>query len=87
LYVQSGIDSAARGPVWGRAHIEDYSAHRYRQPSDQYSADWDVGGAVVDLTLYYHVGLRLANSRRFPRWYPNSEFRTLHRSATASPSG
>jgi hypothetical protein len=46
-----------------------------------------VGGAVVDLTLYYQVGLRLANSRRFPRWYPSSEFRNLHRGAAAPPSG
>ena len=36
--------------------------------------DWDVRGAVEDLTLYYSVGERLANTRRFPRWYPNSEF-------------
>jgi Zn-dependent M28 family amino/carboxypeptidase len=83
LYVQSGIDSAARGPAWGKAHIEDYFAHRYRQPGDQYSPDWDVGGAVIDLMLDYHVGLRVANSRRFPRWYPNSEFRT-HRRANES---
>jgi Zn-dependent M28 family amino/carboxypeptidase len=75
LYVQSGVDSAARGPAWGRAHIEEYFAHRYRSTRDQYSPDWDVGGPVVDLMLYYHVGMRLANSRRFPRWYPNSEFR------------
>jgi Zn-dependent M28 family amino/carboxypeptidase len=86
LYVQSGIDSAARGPAWGRAHIEDYFAHRYRQTSDQYSPDWDVGGAVIDLMLDYHVGLRVANSRRFPRWYPNSEFRTAHRRANDSAS-
>jgi Zn-dependent M28 family amino/carboxypeptidase len=84
LYVQAGIDSAARGPVWGKAQIEDYFARRYRQTSDQYAPDWDVGGAVVDLTLYYQVGLRVANSRRFPRWYPNSEFRTAHRQANAS---
>jgi Zn-dependent M28 family amino/carboxypeptidase len=83
LYVQSGIDSAARGPAWGKAHIEDYFAHRYRQTGDQYSPDWDVGGAVIDLMLDYHVGLRVANSRRFPRWYPNSEFRT-HRRANDS---
>src|SRR6202789_3264983 len=81
LYVQSGIDSAARGPAWGKAHIEDYFANRYRQTSDQYSPDWDVGGAVIDLMLDYHVGLRVANSRRFPRWYPNSKFRTSHRLA------
>jgi Zn-dependent M28 family amino/carboxypeptidase len=84
LYVQAGIDSAARGPVWGKAQIEDYFARRYRQTSDQYASDWDVGGAVLDLTLYYQVGLRVANSRRFPRWYPNSEFRTAHRPANAS---
>lgn len=75
LYVQSGIDSAARGPVWGRTHIADYFANRYRQTSDQYSPEWDVSGAVADLNLYYQVGLRVANSRRFPRWYANSEFR------------
>jgi Zn-dependent M28 family amino/carboxypeptidase len=86
LYVQAGIDSAARGPAWGRAHIEDYFAHRFRQPGDQYSPDWDVGGAVIDLTLYYHVGLRVANSRRFPRWYPNSEFRAAHRHESGAPS-
>jgi Zn-dependent M28 family amino/carboxypeptidase len=84
LYTQSGIDSAARGPVWGKAQIDDYFAHRYRQPSDQYSADWDVGGAVTDLNLDYHVGLRIANSRRFPRWYPNSEFRAPRRASSAA---
>jgi len=85
LYLRSGIDSAARGPAWGKAHIEDYFAHRYRQTTDQYSADWDVGGAVIDLMLDYQIGLRVANSRRFPRWYPNSEFRT-HRRADSDPA-
>ncbi len=75
LYVQSGIDSAARGPAWGKAHIADYFASRYLQNSDQYSPQWDVSGAVADLNLYYRVGMRIANSRRFPRWYANSEFR------------
>ncbi|HEX3949630.1 MAG TPA: M28 family peptidase [Steroidobacteraceae bacterium] len=84
LYTQAGIDSAARGPVWGKAQIDDYFAHRYRQPGDQYSADWDVGGAVTDLNLDYHVGLHIANSKRFPRWYPNSEFRAPHRANSAA---
>jgi|HubBroStandDraft_5_1064220.scaffolds.fasta_scaffold02914_3 Zn-dependent M28 family amino/carboxypeptidase len=84
LYTQAGIDSAARGPVWGKAQIEDYFARRFRQPSDQYAADWDVGGAVTDLTLDYRMGIRIASSRRFPRWYPNSEFRTSHHRANPS---
>jgi Zn-dependent M28 family amino/carboxypeptidase len=75
LYERGGLDDTARGPVWGRSQLEDYLAHRYRQPSDQYSPDWDVRGALDDLRLYYEVGLRVAHTRRFPRWYPNSEFR------------
>jgi Zn-dependent M28 family amino/carboxypeptidase len=82
LLAQSGTDNAARGPGWGRAQREDYLANHYRQPSDVYSPDWNVVGALDDLTLYYQVGLRVASSRRFPRWYPNSQFRGSRRHAT-----
>jgi Zn-dependent M28 family amino/carboxypeptidase len=83
LYERGGLDDTARGPVWGRSQLEDYLAHRYRQPSDQYSPDWDVRGALDDLRLYYEVGLRVAHTRRFPRWYPNSEFRVSRDHAAA----
>jgi Zn-dependent M28 family amino/carboxypeptidase len=87
LYAQGGLDDAARGPVWGRAQLDDYMAHRYRQPVDQYSTDWDVRGALDDLSLYYEVGNRIARSKRFPRWYPNSEYRVArnHPAPWASP--
>jgi Zn-dependent M28 family amino/carboxypeptidase len=78
LYVHGGLDNSARGPVWGQQQIDDYRLHRYLQPTDQYSADWNVQGALTDLSLYYEVGLRVTQARRFPRWYPNSEFRTTH---------
>jgi Zn-dependent M28 family amino/carboxypeptidase len=84
LYTMDGFDDAARGPAWGHAQFDDYMTHRYRQPGDQYSADWDVRGAVEDLTLYYEVGNRAARTRRFPRWYPGSEFR-LSRGHEAAP--
>jgi Zn-dependent M28 family amino/carboxypeptidase len=84
LYAKGGLDDTARGPVWGRARLDDYMAHRYRQPSDQYSPDWDVRGALDDLRLYYEVGNRVAHTGRFPRWYPNSEFR-VSRDRRAAP--
>jgi Zn-dependent M28 family amino/carboxypeptidase len=74
LYVKGGIDDSARGPEWGQAQIEDYMAHRFRQAGDKYTEDWDVRGAVEDLELYRAVGERVATTRRFPRWYPSSEF-------------
>jgi len=76
MYVKAGLDDSARGPAYGKAQLDDYMIHRYHQPSDKYSAAWDVRGALDDLRLYYEVGYRLARSRRYPRWYPNSEFRT-----------
>jgi Zn-dependent M28 family amino/carboxypeptidase len=84
LYAQRGMDDTARGPVWGRAQFDDYMARRFRQPSDQFSADWDVRGAVEDLMLYFAVGNRVAHIHRFPRWYPASEFR-VSRDHKAAP--
>lgn len=74
LYVKAGIDDAARGPQYGLAQWDEYMAQRYAQAGDKYSEDWNVAGAIEDLALYRAVGERLASTRRFPRWYPNSEF-------------
>jgi Zn-dependent M28 family amino/carboxypeptidase len=74
LYMKGGVDDEARGPQWGEAQFEEYLAHRYRQAGDKYTEDWDLRGAVEDLELYRTIGERLADTRRFPRWLPNSEF-------------
>jgi Zn-dependent M28 family amino/carboxypeptidase len=84
LYAKAGLDDTARGPNWGRAQLDEYMALRYHQPADQYSASWNVRGALDDLTLYYEVGNRVARSRRFPHWYPTSEFR-VSRDRRAAP--
>jgi Zn-dependent M28 family amino/carboxypeptidase len=84
LYAERGMDDTARGPAWGRAQFDDYLTRRFRQPSDQYSADWDVRGAVEDLMLYFAVGNRVAHNHRFPRWHPSSEFR-VSRDHKATP--
>lgn len=78
LYARAGFDDSARGPAWGRQQLSDYLLNRYHQPGDTYSADWDVRGTLEDLQLYYDIGNRLAHSRRFPRFYPSSEFRLSH---------
>ena len=75
LYATAGSDDSARGPAWGQAQIDDYYARRYRRTTDVYSDDWDVRAMLEDLTLFYRVGLRLSQTRRFPNWLANSEFR------------
>lgn len=75
LVAMGGVDDSARGPSFGQAQLDDYYQHRYHRTSDQYSDAWDVRGTIEDLTLYYRIGMRLSQTRRFPAWYAASEFR------------
>ena len=78
----SGDDMLKGGIRAGRAAADDYVTNRYHQPADEWSARWDLSGMVQDLTLYYLIGKRLANSHEWPQWRATSEFKAA-RDATA----
>lgn len=75
IYFGSGVDHIEKGREWMMAQEEDYDANRYHKVSDEYSPDWDMGGAVADLKLMYNIGLKLANEDSFPNWREGNEFR------------
>ncbi|HET7201751.1 MAG TPA: M28 family metallopeptidase [Steroidobacteraceae bacterium] len=77
LYTKAGVDSPTRGADWGKRWLEDYTANRYHKPSDEYDPGWDVSGTLLDLQLYYDVGLAIANSQRWPNWREGTEFRAI----------
>ena len=77
LYTKAGVDSPTRGADYGKRWLEEYTAQKYHKPADEYSPDWDVSGTLLDLQLYYEVGLGRANSQRWPNWYPGVEFRAI----------
>jgi Zn-dependent M28 family amino/carboxypeptidase len=56
---------------------------RFHQPSDEWSPDLDFAAAARDVSLYYRVGLRLANSRDWPRWRRGTEFAALRARSAA----
>ena len=75
---ESGEDLVRGGTAAGHAAAEDYVAHRYHKPQDEYRADWDWSGAVQDLRLYYDLGRKLADTPSlWPNWYPTAEFRAV----------
>jgi Zn-dependent M28 family amino/carboxypeptidase len=64
----------------------DYTEHRYHQPDDEWSAEWDFSGMAQDAELLHMLGRDLANSREWPNWSATSEFRA-ERDKTASERG
>ncbi len=79
----SGDDLVKGGKAAGEAASKDYNANRYHQPSDEWQASWSFKGMARDLGLLYKVGSDLANSRQWPDWSKDSEFRAA-RDTTAA---
>jgi len=79
----SGDDLFDGGVAAGKANEEAYTANNYHQPSDEWKAEWPFTGVARDLELLYGVGRDLANSKEWPNWSQDSEFRAT-RDKTAS---
>ena len=73
----NGYDLVTGGKAAGQAVRDDYTAHHYHQPSDEYNPRWDLSGPVQDLKALYALGETLANSDQWPNWYPGNEFRAV----------
>ena len=78
LYTSSGIDVIGKGKEYGQKIEDDYTAHNYHQPSDNYNAaTWTMEGAISDLQLLFLVGKRIASESKWPAWKPSSEFKAI----------
>jgi len=82
----SGDDMVNGGIARGEALAADYTAHHYHQPSDEWSAQWDFTGIANDAAMLHAVGEQLANSREWPNWSPDSEFRATRDQSAADRS-
>jgi Zn-dependent M28 family amino/carboxypeptidase len=81
-----GSDLVTGGVPRAEAWSKNYTATMYHQPADEYSPTWDFTGMAQDAELLHGVGERLANSRDWPNWSSDSEFRAA-RDASASERG
>jgi len=81
VYLHAGIDVIGKPAGWGQQQREDWEATNYHQQSDEYSDDWDLGGAIADARLLFHVGLRAAQQTELPAWNAGDEFEAARRHA------
>jgi Zn-dependent M28 family amino/carboxypeptidase len=75
--IGAGADYVGRPTGWGRQQNDDYTAHRYHQPSDEYKSGWDLSGAVQLAEIVQRFGIMLANSSAVPTWNSDAEFKAI----------
>ncbi|WP_312326718.1 M28 family metallopeptidase [Stenotrophomonas sp.] len=79
----AGQDWVDGGVEAGKKASDDYTAKRYHQQGDEWQPDWKFAGAARDLEVLYTLGNQLANSRAWPNWSVDSQFRAT-RDASAT---
>nr|WP_229259237.1 M28 family metallopeptidase [Duganella aceris] len=79
----SGDDLVDGGLEAGHKAEEAYVTNNYHQPSDEWSAKWSFAGMSHDLGMLYSLGRDLAESKDWPNWSKDAEFRAA-RDATAA---
>jgi len=82
-----GQDLVKGGVAREEAWSKNYTATMYHQPADEYSPTWDFTGMAQDAELLHGVGERLANSRDWPNWSQDSEFRATRDQSAAERGG
>lgn len=80
--IAAGNDYIGRPREWGLQQQEDYTAHRYHQPSDEYRPDFDLSGAVQLSEIVLGFGRWLANAPTIPTWNADAEFRAARKPIT-----
>ena len=72
-----GVDYVGRPAGWGQKQAEDWTAHNYHQPSDEYRSDWDLSGAAQLGDIVYRLGVELGNAQSVPVWNADAEFKAM----------
>jgi len=75
LYLDKGIDVIGKPAGYGKQKRDEYIDHDYHKPSDEVKPDWDLSGAVEDISLLFQVGYAVAQGDRYPQWKQGSEFK------------
>jgi Zn-dependent M28 family amino/carboxypeptidase len=75
--IGAGTDVVGKPAGWGAQQDDDYTAHRYHQPSDEYRPDFDLHGAAQLSEIVLRFATQLANATGVPTWNRDAEFRAV----------
>ena len=81
--IGGGADLVVGGREAGDRWVTDFTKNCYHQACDRWSESWDLSGAAQDVALVYEIANELANSKQWPQWSADSQFRAV-REASAN---
>jgi Zn-dependent M28 family amino/carboxypeptidase len=72
--INTGSKWANHPPAWGVEQAQDYTAHRYHRPSDEYSAAMDFSSNAAMAQFGFALGWQALAGARTVDWKPGDEF-------------
>lgn len=70
----AGLAFAGQPDGFGQSLRDDYRAHRYHQPSDEYEERWDLAGTLATARFAFACGALVAEDPELPNYLPGDEF-------------
>jgi len=79
--VDQGELFAGHDEAWGHAQSQDYVAHHYHQPSDEYHADWDFAGNAKMARFGFVLGWLASEQAKPVEWHAGDEFEAARKAS------
>ena len=67
--------------AWGHAQNEDYNAHHYHQPSDEFHTDWDFNGNAKLARFGFVLGWLASEQTKPVEWLRGDEFEAARKAS------
>jgi Zn-dependent M28 family amino/carboxypeptidase len=80
--IEEGRNLLGKPAGTGEKLYADYNDHRYHQPSDKYSDDWDFSGMVEYSRFGMLIAAEVANTPNLPTWHAGDEFLPIRQKAS-----
>ncbi len=81
--IDQGILFEGHTQEWGRAQFQDYVAHHYHQPSDEYQADWDFRGNAKLARFGFVLGWLASAQSKSVEWLNGDEYDAARKASRA----
>ena len=82
--IDPGVLFQGHDEAWGKAQFEDYVAHHYHQPSDEFQESWDFHGNAKLARFGFVLGWLASAQPHSIEWHKGDEFESPRKKSEAA---